>query len=70
MVVVIDTCSLLAMTKYYLPFDDNQVLYHFIESGFQNVDPLFNEQPFPSHRRRTDRNDETMVQQLLLCEGI
>ena len=48
MVVVIDTCSLLAMTKYYLPFDDNQVLYHFIESGFHAhtlivVDAILNE---------------------------
>jgi hypothetical protein len=34
MVVIVDTCSLLALSKFYLPFDDEQVLYDFVETQY------------------------------------
>jgi len=35
MVVAVDTCSLLALSKYYLSFDDGRVLYSFIKSKYE-----------------------------------
>ena len=38
MKVVIDTNSLLALVRYYLPFDKKGVLFQFIKSKIQNGD--------------------------------
>jgi len=36
MKVVIDTSSLLALVRYYLPFDDNSTLFNLIKSKIAN----------------------------------
>ena len=46
--VVIDTCSLLSLARYYLPFDNDQVLYNFIKKRAANneiiiIDKVFRE---------------------------
>ena len=48
MKVVIDTCSLLSLVRYYLPFDKNNVLYNFMEEKIENkefiiLDKVFEE---------------------------
>ncbi|MGX3011659.1 DUF4411 family protein [Helicobacter sp. 23-1044] len=35
-----DTCSLIALVRYYLPFDKNNVLRNFIYSGFKSKEFL------------------------------
>lgn len=34
MVVIVDTCSLVELSRYYLPFDGDRVLFNFMESQF------------------------------------
>ncbi len=36
MKIVIDTSSLLALVRYYLPFDNNRILYNLIKSKISN----------------------------------
>ena len=48
MIVVIDTSSLLSLVRYYLPFDNNNVLFDFIKLKIENeeiivLDKVFQE---------------------------
>jgi len=47
-IVVVDTSSLLSLVRYYLPFDNNNVLFDFIKSKIENqeiivLDKVFQE---------------------------
>jgi hypothetical protein len=53
MIVVIDTNSLLSLVRYYLPFDRNGVLYHFIKARIADhsiviIDKVFEESRYIS----------------------
>lgn len=53
MIVVIDTSSLLSLVRYYLPFDNDNILYNFIKDKVENkeiiiLDKVFDESKFQS----------------------
>ncbi|MCE5321291.1 MAG: DUF4411 family protein [Bacteroidales bacterium] len=55
MIVVIDTCSLVSLARYYLPFDKDKVLYNFIKQKIVRkeviiIDKVFRESSFVSNK--------------------
>lgn len=62
MIVVIDTSSLLSLVRYYLPFDNQNILYNFIKSKVENkeiiiLDKVYEESKFQSKSIIVDKLD-------------
>ena len=62
MIVVIDTSSLLSLVRYYLPFDNQNILYNFIKTKVKSkeiiiLDKVYEESKFQSKSIIVDKLD-------------